>query len=68
MIIARTRHADPTSEERLEMILALRETPFPGDTINTRDGRRIIVIRRSFNELTSESEDTIDVELGVRIA
>lgn len=66
MIVARTRGSDGY-DKSLDLIVALRETPFPGDTISLRDNRIVRVVRRQFFELDPESDDKIDVVLDVRI-
>lgn len=66
MIVARTRGSDGY-DESLDLIVALRETPFPGDTINLCDNRIVRVVRRQFFELDPESDDKIDVVLDVRV-
>lgn len=68
MIIASTYNVDPKSEIDLNFpVVGLRETPSPGDTIRLKDGQRIRVIRREFNQRTGD-DDSVDVVLGVRLA
>lgn len=68
MIIARTRGVDGY-DQSLDLLVALREAPFPGDTIKLVDHRIVRVLRRQFIELDPDnSDDKVDVVLDVRIA
>jgi len=66
VIVARTRGSDGY-DDSLDLMVALRETPFPGDTISLCDNRIVRVVRRRFYELDPDSDDKIDVVLDVRI-
>lgn len=49
----------------------LAETPFPGDTVATADGRTVTVLRRSFLDLGPDyrpSAPVVSVRLEVRPA
>lgn len=66
-VIAHIHNVDPEGV-KFDAILALRETPFPGDTIAMANGSTVRVLRREFAELVGGGDNQVDVELGVRPA
>lgn len=54
--------------EDLDETLHLADSPFPGDTVATKGGDVLLVIRRRFVDRSEGSAATHDLELGVRLA